>query len=258
VFIQPQVLQPVRRTSIAEQVATQIINLIQSGNLKAGDRLPSERKLAMQLGIGRPALREATRALSMLGILEIQHGGGIFVSALTPQDLFGPLHMYIGLDKSNVAAINEAREVIEGGVMAHIAADFPVHLLQRLQQLVDEMEVYFEQREDHGLDPERVQRDAQAFRDILAQSIQNPILLRALEGIDVLSAATRTNLTGLSRSWKPLIESHRRIVKALEQRDPKAARRSVREHIETLAGLYQVEVDPGLTHADLREANDKR
>lgn len=236
-------LQPIRRTSIAEQVAAQIVNLIQSGSLSAGDRLPSERKLASQLGIGRPSLREAIRALSMLGILEIKHGGGIFVSALTPQALFGPLHLYIGLDEKNIAAINEAREVIEGGIVAHVAAHISDASLLQLHTLVNDMETYFEEQGHSELDPQRVQRDAQEFRNILKRSIQNPILLRSLEGIDVLSAATRTKLTGRAISWRPLVQSHRRIVAALQLRDPIAAREAVRRHIQTLADIYQGQPD---------------
>ena len=236
--IQPK-LQAIRRTGIAEQIASQIVNLIQSGSLEAGDRLPSERKLASQLGIGRPALREAVRALSMLGILHIQHGGGIFVSELTPDALFGPLHLYIGLDVSNLVAINEAREVIEGGIMAHIAPHFPEDLLVQLRHLVEEMDQYFSRCEEGEVDLERVQQDAQEFRRIIGLGIHNPILLRSLEGIDVLSAAVRSRLDGWSGSWEWLMESHRKILAALEGHDSTAAQEAVVAHIRTIDAFCQ-------------------
>lgn len=228
--------------SIAELVAGQVINLIQGGHLKPGDRLPSERKLANQLGIGRPALREAVRALSMLGVLEIQHGGGIFVSALTPETLFGPLHFYVGLDSRNVEAIHEARTVLEGAVLAHIAPSFPADSLARLKRQLVAMEDYFAASKSTGIDVERVQQDAEKFRSIIGEAIRNPILLRALEGLNVLSAATRTQLGNHGGSWEPLMESHKRIVAALESRDPKLAQQAMTAHLQTIRSLLATEI----------------
>lgn len=231
-----------RTASIAELVAGQVINLIQGGHLKPGDRLPSERKLASQLGIGRPALREAVRALSMLGVLEIQHGGGIFVSALTPETLFGPLHFYVGLDSRNVKAIHEARTVLEGAVLAHVAPTFPADLLARLKRRLIAMEEYFAASHESGIDVERVQQDAAEFRAIIGEAIQNPILLRALEGLNVLSAATRTQLGSYKGSWEPLMDSHKRIVAALESRDPIQAQQTMKAHLQTIQNLIAIDM----------------
>ncbi|QIG52343.1 FadR family transcriptional regulator [Nordella sp. HKS 07] len=68
-------LQPVN-AGVAQSVVEQILDLVRTGMLRSGDRLPSERELIEILNISRPSLREAIRALSTLGVVETHHGGG--------------------------------------------------------------------------------------------------------------------------------------------------------------------------------------
>src|SRR4051812_34402795 len=68
--------EPVQRVRTYEQVMSQFEERILDGRLKAGDHLPSERDLAIQLGVSRPSLRESLRVLEALGIVEIRRGGG--------------------------------------------------------------------------------------------------------------------------------------------------------------------------------------
>src|SRR5690606_12187822 len=90
----------VPREALAEQIVRQIADLTKRGELKPGDRLPAERVLAAKFRVGRPTLREALRALKLLGVLDIRHGGGVFVSELQPDTLLGPLHSF--LDRKSV------------------------------------------------------------------------------------------------------------------------------------------------------------
>ncbi|MGH8167925.1 MAG: FadR/GntR family transcriptional regulator, partial [Woeseiaceae bacterium] len=102
-------IEPVsKRQALPEQIVRQLIGLVRSGALKPGDRLPAERALADELGVGRPTLREALRALQLLGILDIRHGGGVFVSELEPDTLLGPLDLFVSLDRHNLDTILEA------------------------------------------------------------------------------------------------------------------------------------------------------
>jgi DNA-binding GntR family transcriptional regulator len=88
----------IRRQVIAEEVAARIEELITSGKLAAGDKLPPERELARELRISRPTLREGIRALSAIGIVRVEHGKGTFVTGHpsqarrgTPGGLHAPL-----------------------------------------------------------------------------------------------------------------------------------------------------------------------
>lgn len=106
-------LAPVRKQSVGQQVVGQIVELIRTGNLRPGDRLPSERELVEIFGISRPSLRESMRALSVLGIIESRHGGGAFVTELDAPTMLAPLDFFLSLSQANFDDAFESRRIIE-------------------------------------------------------------------------------------------------------------------------------------------------
>ena len=106
-------MERIGRKAIGQQVVSRILELIQAGSLGAGDRLPPERELIEIFSISRPSLREALRALSTLGVVRSQHGGGAYVSDLEARTLLGRLDFYISLTKANFADAFDSRRVIE-------------------------------------------------------------------------------------------------------------------------------------------------
>lgn len=101
------------RRSIAEQVASRILALVKSGNLKSGDRLPTEQQMGVALGISRPALREALKALTVLGVLESRQGGRYTVTDLSPSRLVAPLQFIMFVKNYDVDAHFEARAAVD-------------------------------------------------------------------------------------------------------------------------------------------------
>src|SRR5919108_3442359 len=70
-------VEPIRREGASNIVVDRLLGLVKAGRLAPGDRLPSERQLAEMFGVSRPTVREALRGLSVLGVVEIRHGGGL-------------------------------------------------------------------------------------------------------------------------------------------------------------------------------------
>src|SRR5215475_279 len=101
------------KEGMAQAVVNRILDLVRSGNLRAGDRLPSERELIDILDISRPTLREALRALSMLGVIDTRHGGGAYVTDLEARTLLAPLDFFLSLSQSNLADASESRRIVE-------------------------------------------------------------------------------------------------------------------------------------------------
>lgn len=95
-------MDPSDKRVIGQQVVARILELIRTGSLRAGDRLPPERELIEIFGISRPSLREALQALSMLGVINSLHGGGAYVSDLGARTLLAPLDFYLSLTKANL------------------------------------------------------------------------------------------------------------------------------------------------------------
>jgi GntR family transcriptional repressor for pyruvate dehydrogenase complex len=101
------------KQALGKQVVGRVLELIRTGSLRAGDRLPPERELIEIFGISRPSLREALRALSTLGVIATQHGGGAYVSDLDARTLLAPLDFYLSLTRANFADAFDSRRVIE-------------------------------------------------------------------------------------------------------------------------------------------------
>lgn len=101
------------RGSISEQVANQILALVKSGHLKARDRLPTESQMTLALGISRQPLREALKALTLMGILESRQGGRYTVTDLSPLRLVEPFNVMMSSRSYDATHHYEARSVVE-------------------------------------------------------------------------------------------------------------------------------------------------
>ena len=225
-----------RREALPEQIVRQLVALVRSGELKPGDKLPAERTLADSLGVGRPTLREALRALQLLGILDIRHGGGVFVSELQPDTLLGPLHLFLSLDPHSLDTILEARKVIEGALLAFVAKTIDDGAIAQLKANLAEFERVVERSRAQDLDPARLNELAQDFRGIIEAAVDNPILTRAVKSLDLLSAATRSRISATG-SLERLLENHRRMVEALVRHDSVAAQQALEAHIDYVSEI---------------------
>jgi GntR family transcriptional regulator, transcriptional repressor for pyruvate dehydrogenase complex len=101
------------RRSISEQVANRILSMIKSGNLKSGDRLPTEAQMGIAFGISRPPLRKALKALTLMGVLESRQGGRYTVIDLSPSRLVALFNVMLSSGDYDVEEHFEARTVVD-------------------------------------------------------------------------------------------------------------------------------------------------
>ncbi len=129
-------IEPLNRKPVSEQVAMKLLEAIRVGNLKAGDKLPTENELAAALQVSRPVIREALRGLSILGVVESRQGGRCYVTDLSPSRLVAPLQMVIAIDETNVEALYEARLEVECSILRLAAVRLTDAELAKLRALV--------------------------------------------------------------------------------------------------------------------------
>jgi GntR family transcriptional repressor for pyruvate dehydrogenase complex len=110
---------PIQSERLYEQIVGQIEQLIEAGDLKVGDRLPSERELAEQFAVSRTAVREAVKALRQKGLVEIRPGRGTFITNGTSNSVRSSLDMLIkmGVTKGSGNLV-EVREILEPEIAA--------------------------------------------------------------------------------------------------------------------------------------------
>jgi GntR family transcriptional repressor for pyruvate dehydrogenase complex len=101
------------RQPISEQVARRLLGLVKSGNLRPGDRLPTEAQMAVAFGISRPPLREALKALTIMGVLESRQGGRYSVTDLSPSRLVAPFNAMLSAAEYDIDEHFECRRIVD-------------------------------------------------------------------------------------------------------------------------------------------------
>ena len=217
--------QPIiRKKAVSELVVQRVLDLIKDGQLIAGEKLPSERDLAGILDVSRPTVREALRALSILGVLEIRHGGGVFVTSLEAGELLNPLDFFVSLNPQNMFELFDARIEYEPMIAVIVATRISNEDLAHLQELLDAQLA----------DPD----DANTFHDTdvefhktLLDASGNVFLSRVGKMLQFLGDQGRRVLQKENQVRRQSIADHQAIMAALHARDAQAAEKAMRQHM---------------------------
>lgn len=212
---------------------------IEAGKYKVGQRLPTERELAEEMGVSRPTLREALIALEMLGMIEARHGLGIYVTRAQMPLTAATYDFEIGAFE-----LIEARRLFEGEACALAAATIDDDSLAELDRLLDLMA---DEDELKGEDADK------EFHMVIARATGNGAIIATVENLWELrnrSPLARNILTrARGAGLEPRIAEHRAIIDGLKAHDPAAARQAMRDHLER--------VIEHLLHATETEAMEK-
>ena len=216
----PPTFGTVTREAVPQQIVSRLLDLIQQRQLGPGDRLPAERELAASMGVSRSSLREALRALTVLGVTDMRHGTGTYVSSLEPELLVRPLSFVLSLSEQASDQLFEARKVVEPAMAALAARRIDDGALERLDGCVARA------RETIG--------DAQAFmetdlelHDTIREAAGNAILGRFMESIRALGLASRRRTGALRTVQEQSLKDHR----ALRARDSDKASAAMLRHL---------------------------
>lgn len=212
-------------------VAAALAKAIQDGVYRPGERLPSERDLAEQFSVSRPTVREAIIALDIQGSVETRHGSGIYVTAQTVRDK-QPLELDIGAFE-----LTEARRLFEGEAAALAATTISDEELKNLARLVAEI------REENRLNIPGEKAD-RAFHVAIATATRNSAIVDVIENLWDMRTKSPLCREILSRAREvgvqPRVDEHEKILKALRAKDPSAARKAMRDHLErVIVGLLK-------------------
>ena len=217
-------IQPVENQRLYRQIADQISGLIASGEFAEATRLPSERDLAVQLGVSRPSVREALIALEVEGKVDVRVGSGIYVARRRPAAVIDP-------DRQGQGPFEllRARWLIEGEIAAEAARTATVEDLAHVRAALEDLKKRHAQARD--LDPAD-----RAFHLAIARACHNSALFSVV--CDLWDQ-------GRGAIWKRMehhfqtpelraavLRDHRMIFESLEAHDPPGSRSAMRHHLE--------------------------
>jgi DNA-binding GntR family transcriptional regulator len=229
------VIEPIKRVKLYEEVAARIRDLIAEGELRPGQALPSERKLADQFKVGRAVIREAIRQLEVSGLVESRHGGGNYVREITVEHLVAPIASVLNGMSHLREELMDARLFFEPQIAQAAAAHATPEDLQLLKDVIRRQE----ERTANG--QSGAQEDAE-FHDLLARgrrttrsssgswrSSTTCSRTRA-RGISDPSSGRRCPSRATAASWKPsrttIGRRRRRRWSTISKTSPATCRRS--------------------------------
>jgi GntR family transcriptional regulator, transcriptional repressor for pyruvate dehydrogenase complex len=220
-------LDKLEKTSLSDAVTDWIISQIRKGQYRAGDRLPTERELAEQLGVGRTSVREGLRFLEKLGILEIRQGTGTVVRSLSLGKVFEhlvPVQTIIDLPDRDVRDIMHVRRILEAESVQLAARHATERQLARLEELLDGMAASLENPRDY------LEMDLE-FHVVVAKASSNPVLAQLINLIrDIYTRYFEIVLRDPEMN-KTSLGFHRRLYAALRDHDADAARQHILAHL---------------------------
>ena len=213
-----------------KRIVVYIRQLIERGELRSGDRLPAEREFAAQLGVSRTVLREALHTLAAYGLVELQHGRGVFVAAGSAHAAVQRLALSMTSDEAAplLHDLFEVRRTLEGAA-AEWAAEraTPEQIADLRANLLEGIALY----QTPQVDASAVGALDARFHAVLAAATNNRVLMSLMAAlVDELALARERSLAIPGRALRSL-HQHEVVVMAIEERDAPAARRAMLEHL---------------------------
>lgn len=221
-----------------DKIIKQIKQLIASGQLKPGERLPAERILAEKLGVGRSYVRQAINKLEFYGLLKTSPQSGTYVSGYNIRILEGLLTDVINLNFDDFAALIEVRYYLELTIAKLAAGRRTNEDILEIQKALDQ----YEKRVQNG--SSAVEEDMFFHLKIAHASgnaVYESILLILLP--DLIRQITEKQICGKGRANRAL-EEHKKLVKAIESGSPEEAEKAMAEHLEEIMQVSQKEFTP--------------
>jgi DNA-binding FadR family transcriptional regulator len=211
--------------AITDEAIERIKEMIVSGQLRPGDRLPKEADLANRLGLSRNSLREAVRALSLVRVLDVRQGDGTYVTSLRPELLLDAVAFLADFHRDDsVLHLLEVRRILEPAATAmaaqHMSEEAIAELGAALEMLGEEPDI--ERLIAADLDFHRriaVGSGNPVLASLIDSMSQPTVRARIWRGISQEGAAARTH------------EQHWAILHALKTRQPEVARAWAAVHI---------------------------
>ncbi|WP_228643470.1 FadR/GntR family transcriptional regulator [Microtetraspora sp. AC03309] len=215
----------VRGVAVTDAAIDRIKEMIISGELAPGDRLPKEADLAERLGLSRNSLREAVRALSLINVLDVRQGDGTYVTSLQPNLLLDAMSFVVDFHRDDtVLQFLEVRRILEPAATAMAATTMSEDDIKGLREILDSLP------EDPSIE-QLVANDLE-FHQHIAAGAGNAVLCSLIESL--------SGPTTRARVWRGLTqegalgktrEQHVAIYEAIAGRQSELARAWATVHV---------------------------
>jgi GntR family transcriptional repressor for pyruvate dehydrogenase complex len=222
--------KPAQRTTLSEDICQQLVISIAAGELPPGSKLPSERELMDMFSVGRSSVREALRALTLVGLIETRQGYGACVASQSGKYLGRSITWNSLAGLHSMLEIVETRKVIESGVVRLVATRATEDDINQLEQQMEEMLASLEDV------PTFAELDVD-FHTTLAEIAGNRLLSQFIVSLrNLVHQSIVEDLQRSSDRASLSLRQHREIVDAIKLGDPELASQAMGRHLQDVSG----------------------
>jgi GntR family transcriptional repressor for pyruvate dehydrogenase complex len=228
--------EPVRRETVMDTVARRIEQAVRDGQLKAGDRLPSEPELARLLRVSRSSLREALKGLMFMGLLKARAGDGTYIQPSLSRMLNQHFQWLVLLNEVQHSEVYELRRILEPEAAALAAARATRSDIERLERALEGLALGREQPElFHVYDIEFHEAFAQASGNVAIQSTLRMLYHATSEA----RKAVLPYIDDMDKHWA----RHEKVFRCIRDRKPELARKAVLDDLLYAEKLLRLQMD---------------
>ena len=227
-----QHLQSVNRKRLHEDIVNEFHELINTGVLVSGQRLPSERDLANQFNVSRSSVREAIRSMELQGLVNIKPGSGTFVSDQNAS-ISDLVSSAIKAKSKQITDIFEIRRLLEPAIAGLAATRASKSDIEDMRNILLRQQIQVENGETG------VESDTE-FHFALAQSTHNMALVNMVSAIsDILSTSRDISLQAPGRPQRS-VHSHSQIVNMIESHNSEKAIEAMNHHLAVVEPVPEI------------------
>lgn len=214
----------IEEASTSKRIVDQIVDLVVSGKLKVGDKLPPERDLAQILGVGRSSVREALKSMTNMGLLSAKRSEGTFIKKADAESLRTYFQWNVFLETNTIMDLIEARETIELTAIYKVVKNHTPEEIARLRGSVETM------KSGKG-DLETTTKSDINFHTTLIKIAGNSILQIMIELIRSAMETWFKYVLSNKENLEATIREHTEIIDAIEASDEEVAAKLLKEHL---------------------------
>lgn len=216
----------IQRQTITAQVITHILGLIKKGQVKPGERLPTEKQLTEELAVSRTCVREAIKSLESLRLIRVRPKVGAVVLEPSSTALINAEHLSASAYMQQTDVLIEFRKVLELGLAALAAEKSTEDDWAAMRSALADHE--------HALATDRVAHHADiAFHKAIAEATKNPIAILVLKTISEALSERSRQMNDVPGVPEEGLKEHWKIYRAIREHNPEKARKAMRLHVQT-------------------------
>jgi GntR family transcriptional regulator, transcriptional repressor for pyruvate dehydrogenase complex len=216
---------PIVKVDITEEIISRIKALLANGKLKPGSKLPPERELSLILGVGRPALRQALKALATMGIIDSRVGRGTFINASSWELLAAPMDFMMLLNAVTIKELFEVRKALEVE-LSGLAAE------RATAQEISQLEAVVKKQESELSNPDEFLKLDVEFHSVIANGSRNILFWAILDNLRRLMIEPRRQLLQSESDLSLSFTDHLSIFREIAARNKTGARNAMLKHLD--------------------------